>query len=62
MTANLPFVMFRKKDKLPRKRIGEEYSLEYGDAQLDIHADALARGQRCRVDRGDGLMLTIRAE
>jgi adenine phosphoribosyltransferase len=26
-----------------------EYSLEYGNSQLDIHADALSRGQRAVI-------------
>jgi adenine phosphoribosyltransferase len=42
----LPFVPVRKPGKLPAARMTVEYSLEYGDNQLDIHADALRRGQR----------------
>ncbi len=26
-----------------------EYSLEYGESQLDIHQDAVQRGQRCYI-------------
>ena len=42
----LPFVPVRKPGKLPSSRMTVEYSLEYGSGQLDIHADALARGDR----------------
>jgi adenine phosphoribosyltransferase len=41
----LPFVPIRKPGKLPAAHMSVEYSLEYGENQLDIHADALASGQ-----------------
>ncbi len=40
----LPFVPVRKPGKLPAERMSVEYSLEYGQSQLDIHADALRKG------------------
>ena len=43
---NVPFVPVRKAGKLPAARMSVEYALEYGTSQLDIHADALAQGQR----------------
>ena len=45
----LPFVPVRKPGKLPAARMSVEYSLEYGESQLDIHEDAVARGQRCFI-------------
>jgi adenine phosphoribosyltransferase len=42
----LPFVPIRKPGKLPAARMTVEYTLEYGDSQLDIHADALSPGER----------------
>jgi adenine phosphoribosyltransferase len=45
----LPFVPVRKPGKLPAERMSIEYSLEYGNSQLDIHADALSRGQRAVI-------------
>ena len=45
----LPFVPVRKPGKLPAAHMSVEYSLEYGNSQLDIHADALAPGQRAIV-------------
>jgi adenine phosphoribosyltransferase len=45
----LPFVPVRKPGKLPAKRMSVEYSLEYGENQLDIHADAIRGGQRAYI-------------
>jgi len=40
----IPFIPVRKAGKLPAKTISEEYSLEYGTASIEIHADALKQG------------------
>jgi adenine phosphoribosyltransferase len=40
----LPFVPIRKPGKLPAAHMSIEYSLEYGEGQLDIHSDALSAG------------------
>jgi len=45
----LPFVPVRKPGKLPAERMSVEYSLEYGDSQLDIHRDALPPGTRAYI-------------
>lgn len=45
----LPFVPVRKPGKLPAARQSIEYALEYGTGELDIHADALSRGQRAII-------------
>ena len=42
----LPFVPVRKPGKLPAARMSVEYSLEYGENQLDIHEDAFTPGTR----------------
>jgi adenine phosphoribosyltransferase len=42
----LPLVPVRKAGKLPAAKMSVEYSLEYGKSQLDIHEDALQRGDR----------------
>ena len=40
------FIPIRKKGKLPHKRVTIGYSLEYGEDQMEIHEDAVARGER----------------
>jgi adenine phosphoribosyltransferase len=40
------FIPIRKKGKLPWKTIGQEYTLEYGVDAIEIHADAIRRGER----------------
>ncbi len=41
-----PFVLVRKKGKLPCETIEETYDLEYGTATIEIHKDAIRPGQR----------------
>jgi adenine phosphoribosyltransferase len=43
------FVPIRKEGRLPAKRIAQSYSLEYGEAVVEIHADAIAPGQRVLI-------------
>jgi adenine phosphoribosyltransferase len=40
------FVPIRKKGKLPYKTISVEYQLEYGTDILEIHSDAIKKGQK----------------
>jgi adenine phosphoribosyltransferase len=40
------FVPIRKKGKLPWKTIGQDYALEYGTDRMEMHADAIAPGDR----------------
>lgn len=43
---NLGFVPVRKKGKLPFRTLAEEYTLEYGNATVEMHTDAVRPGQR----------------
>ncbi len=40
------FIPIRKKGKLPHKVIGEDYVLEYGVDTMEVHADAIKKGDR----------------
>ena len=43
------FVPIRKKGKLPGAVISEDYTLEYGDAVIEVHDDAIAPGETVLV-------------
>lgn len=51
-----PFVLIRKAGKLPAKTIRLNYTLEYGEATIEIHDDALERGWKVLVH--DDLLAT----
>ena len=40
------FIPIRKKGKLPRETVSQEYELEYGTATIEMHKDAIFPGQR----------------
>ncbi|MCX5777557.1 MAG: adenine phosphoribosyltransferase [Candidatus Firestonebacteria bacterium] len=43
------FVPVRKPGKLPRKTISQSFSLEYGKDKLEIHRDAIKKGDRVLI-------------
>ena len=45
-TLGKGFVPIRKKGKLPAKTVQQEYQLEYGTDIIEIHKDAIKKGQR----------------
>ena len=46
---NAGFVPVRKPGKLPGKTIRQDYDLEYGTDALEMHADAIVKGDRVLV-------------
>ena len=40
------FVPLRKKGRLPYKTESAKYSLEYGEAEMELHIDAIMRGEQ----------------
>ena len=44
-----PFVLVRKKGKLPRETVSVQYDLEYGSAEIEMHKDAIKPGQKVVV-------------
>ncbi|HEY8118560.1 MAG TPA: adenine phosphoribosyltransferase [Methylophilaceae bacterium] len=40
------FVPIRKQGKLPAETVGHDYELEYGSDRIEIHTDAIDKGER----------------
>ncbi len=53
---NTGFVPVRKKGKLPWTTIGQQYELEYGTDEVEVHIDAVREGQRVLI--ADDLIAT----
>lgn len=53
---NKPFVLIRKKGKLPYDKISFDYALEYGTATIEMHTDAIQEGQKVLIH--DDLLAT----
>jgi adenine phosphoribosyltransferase len=43
---NKGFIPIRKKGKLPAETIGHDYALEYGTDRIEIHTDAIQKGDK----------------
>ena len=41
-----PFIPIRKKGKLPRETVSQEYELEYGTAEIEVHKEDITPGTK----------------
>ncbi|MFT7030265.1 MAG: adenine phosphoribosyltransferase [Marinoscillum sp.] len=53
---HVPFIPVRKAGKLPYRTVKYAYDLEYGSAEIEIHEDAIVKGQRILIH--DDLLAT----
>ncbi|MEY3398950.1 MAG: hypothetical protein RL220_1544 [Bacteroidota bacterium] len=49
LELQVPFILLRKKGKLPRKTRHIEYTLEYGTGILEVHESSIRPGQRILI-------------
>ena len=56
MSLGLPFILIRKKGKLPYHTVSHKYDLEYGTAEIEMHTDAVTPGQKILIH--DDLLAT----
>ncbi len=52
----VPFILIRKKGKLPYKKTSFDYDLEYGSATIEMHTDAVSNGEKVLIH--DDLLAT----
>ncbi|AQQ69734.1 Adenine phosphoribosyltransferase [Limihaloglobus sulfuriphilus] len=43
------FIPIRKKGKLPRETVSEDYGLEYGKDTIEVHTDAFSKGKHVLI-------------
>ncbi len=44
-----PFILMRKKNKLPAEKVSVDFQLEYGEATLEIHKDSINNGEKILI-------------
>lgn len=56
MALKVPFILIRKKGKLPYHKESYSYDLEYGSAEIEMHIDAVSKDQKVLIH--DDLLAT----
>ncbi len=56
MALNVPFIIIRKKGKLPAETVSYSYDLEYGSAEIEMHKGSVKNGMNVLVH--DDLLAT----
>lgn len=56
VALDVPFILIRKKGKLPPPFVGEKYDLEYGSAEIEMKVGQIQPGQRVLIH--DDLLAT----
>ena len=46
---NKPLILLRKKNKLPSETYSVDFTLEYGDATIEVHKDSISSGEKILV-------------
>ena len=46
---NKPFILLRKKNKLPSETHSVDFKLEYGEATIEVHKDSISKGEKILV-------------
>ena len=46
---NKPFILRRKKNKLPAKTHSVDFKLEYGEATIEVHKDSISKNEKILV-------------
>ena len=46
---NKPFVLLRKKNKLPAETHSIDFKLEYGEATIEVHKDSISKGEKILI-------------
>lgn len=56
VALGIPFILIRKKGKLPYTTVSHKYELEYGSAEIEMHVDTITPGMNVLVH--DDLLAT----
>jgi adenine phosphoribosyltransferase len=44
-----PFILLRKKNKLPAERHSVDFKLEYGEATIEVHKDSISKNEKVLI-------------